>query len=89
MYSFTKRDKENRATLIIDGIKIGRIHFRRNDTWLNPYNNLTLKNKKELEKLGLLVEEDNTNQSFPVKVIIKSCEEGEIASVLKKAFCEL
>ena len=88
MYFFLNRDKENRATLVIDGIKIGRVHFREHDAWLSPYNNLTLKNKEELEKLGLFVEKNDTNHTFPIKVFISSCDEKEIASILKKAFCE-
>ena len=86
MYLFSKRDKQNRATLILNGIKVGRVHFRKQDSWLNPYKNLTLKSQKELEDIGLRVEYDNTSQSYPIKVFVDSCVEEDIADALSKVF---
>lgn len=85
-YFFTKRDGANRATLVINGKKVGRVHFRAADAWLNPYNRDTLKSKAELEKLGMVVELDPQSDTFPIKVYVNTTNESEIASILSKAF---
>jgi len=88
-YSFSDRDNANRATLTINGRKVGRIHFRDDDSWLNPYKTSRLKSKPELEALGLRVEIDQSNNSFPIKVYIDSCQESQIAKALEHAFYDL
>ena len=88
-YTFSPRDNANRATLTINGRKVGRVHFRDEDAWLNPYKNSRLKSKPELEKLGLKVEIDPSNKSFPIKVYLSTNLEEAIAKVLEKAFYEL
>ena len=88
-YSFSPRDNANRATLTINGRKVGRVHFRDFDAWLNPYKTSRLKSKPELEALGLKVEYDQSNKSFPVKVYLKSNIESDIAKSLEKAFYDL
>ena len=42
-YTFSPRDNANRATLTINGRKVGRVHFRVDDAWLNPYKTSKLK----------------------------------------------
>ena len=69
-YSFSPRDRANRATLIINGRKVGRVHFRDGDAWLNPYKTSKLKSMTDLEVLGLKVESDPDNNSYPIKVYI-------------------
>ena len=88
-YSFSPRDNANRATLTINGRKVGRIHFRDGDSWLNPYKTSRLKSKTELEALGLKVEIDRSNNSFPIKVYIDSSQESQIAKALEYAFYDL
>ena len=88
-YSLSDRDNANRATLTINGRKVGRIHFRDDDSWLNPYKTSRLKSKPELEALGLRVEIDQSNNSFPIKVYIDSCQESQIAKALEHAFYDL
>ena len=88
-YSFSPRDKANRATLTINGRKIGRVHFRDGDAWLNPYKTSRLKSKPELEALGLKVKTDPDNNSFPIKVYIDTCNEDGIAKALYGAFYDL
>lgn len=88
-YSYSPRDKVNRATLTINGRKIGRVHFRDYDAWLNPYKNSKLKGKIELEKLGFQVEINPNNRSFPIKVFLDTCDEEKIAKALEKAFYDL
>lgn len=88
-YTFSSRDNANRATLTINGRKVGRIHFRGEDAWLNPYKTSRLKSKSELEKLGLKVELDPTNNSFPIKVYVDTCSENGIAKALVHAFYDL
>lgn len=85
-YSFSKRDAKNRATLTINGKKVGRVHFRATDAWLNPYDMDSLKSKLELEAMGMLVETDPNNHSYPVKITVGSSNEKEVASSLSKAF---
>ena len=84
-YTFSKRDSNNRSTLIINGTKVGRVHFRENDAWLYPYAECRFKNQDELDKLGITVVNDPNNDSYPVKVYIDACEEEKIARVLSKA----
>lgn len=88
-YAFSGRDNANRATLTINGRKVGRIHFRDGDSWLNPYKTSNLKSKSELESLGLKVEIDRSNNSFPVKVYIDSNQESQIAKALEHAFYDV
>ena len=88
-YSFSTRDKANRATLTINGRKVGRIHFRDGDAWINPYRSIRLKSKSELEALGLKVEIDRNNKSFPMKVYVGTCNENEIARALECAYFDL
>lgn len=88
-YSFSPRDNANRATLTINGRKVGRIHFRDFDAWLNPYKTSRLKSKPEIEALGLKVEIDPHNKSFPIKVYIDTCQESGIAKSLEHAFYDL
>lgn len=88
-YTFSGRDNANRATLTINGKKVGRIQFRDGDSWLNPYKTSNLKSKAELESLGLKVELDQSNNSFPVKVYIDSNQESQIAKALEHAFYDL
>ena len=88
-YTFSSRDNANRATLTINGRKVGRVHFRDEDAWLNPYKSSRLKSKQELEKLGFKVEIDPNNKSFPIKVYLGTNLEEAIAKVLEKAFYEL
>lgn len=42
-YSLSPRDNANRAMLTINGRKVGRVHFRVDDAWLNPYKTSKLK----------------------------------------------
>ena len=88
-YSYSPRDKANRATITINGRKVGRMHFRDGDAWLNPYKRSKLKSKSELEALGLKVKIDPDNTSFPIKVYIKTCNEDGIAKALYNAFNDL
>lgn len=88
-YSFSPRDKANRATLIINGRKVGRVHFRDGDAWLNPYKTSKLKSMSDLEAFGLKVESDPDNNSYPIKVYIDTCNEDGIARALKDAFYDL
>ena len=88
-YFFSPRDKANRATLTNNGRKVGRVHFRDGDAWLNPYKRNKLKSKPELEALGLKVEIDHYNNSFPIKVFISTCNEDGIAKALYNAFYDL
>lgn len=88
-YDFSPRDNANRATLKINGRKVGRVHFRDNDAWLNPYKNSGLKSKPELEKLDLKVEVDPNNKSFPRKVYIGTNKEEDIAKALENAFYDI
>ena len=88
-FFYSKRDKANRATLTINGVKVGRVHFRENDAWLNPYRVEDLKSKGELEELGMIVELDPNNNSFPIKVFVDAANEAEVATILFKAFYEL
>lgn len=88
-YSFSPRDHANRATLMINGRKVGRVHFRDNDAWLNPYKSSKLKSKPELEKLGFKVEFDTDNRSFPKKIYLGTNIEEDIAKALEKAFYDL
>ena len=69
-YTFSPRDNANRATLTINGRKVGRVHFRVDDAWLNPYKTSKLKSMTDLEVLGLKVESDPDNNSYPIKVYI-------------------
>ena len=85
-YVFSPRDNANRSTLTINGRKIGRVHFRDNDAWLNPYKSSKLKSKPELEKLGFKVEVDPDNRSFPTKVYLGTNNEEDIAKALEGAF---
>ena len=85
-YKYSPRDTVNRATLTINGRKIGRVHFRDFDAWLNPYKSARLKSKPELEELGFEVEIDSSNRSFPIKVSLGTSNEVEIARKLEKAF---
>ena len=89
VYFYSPRDKENRATLTINGRKVGRVHFRDADAWLNPYKSSRLKTKPELEALGFRVEFNPQNRSFPRKVYLKTCREDEIAKTLECAFYDL
>ena len=89
VYFYSPRDKDNRATLTINGRKVGRVHFRDTDAWLNPYKSSRLKTKPELEALGFRVEFNPQNRSFPRKVYLKTCREDEIAKTLECAFYEL
>ena len=89
VYTFSSRDKANRATLTINERKVGRIHFRDGDAWLNPYKSIKLKSKSELEALRLKVEVNPNNNSFPIKVFIDTCNEHEIAKALEYAFLDL
>lgn len=88
-YSFSPRDNANRATLTINGRKVGRVHFRDFDAWLNPYKKSGIKGKLELEALGLRVEKDESNKSFPTKVYLNSNVESDIAKSLENAFYDL
>ncbi len=88
-YDFSPRDNANRSTLKINGRKIGRVHFRDNDAWLNPYKNTNLKSKPELEKLGFRVEADPNNSTYPKKVYLGTNKEDEIAKALEKAFYDI
>lgn len=88
-YVFSPRDNANRATLTINGRKVGRVHFRDEDAWLNPYKSSRLKSKPELEQLGFKVEVDLGNKSFPIKVYIGTNKEEAIAQALEKAFYDI
>lgn len=89
VYFYSPRDKANRATLTINGRKVGRVHFRDTDAWLNPYKNSGLKTKSELETLGFKVEFNPRNKSFPRKVYLNTCREDKIAKALECAFYDL
>ena len=88
-YIYSRRDNANRATLTINERKVGRVHFRDNDAWLNPYKSNRLKSKPELEALGLKVEIDPQNHSFPIKVYIDASSENGVAHALENAFYDL
>lgn len=85
-YKYSPRDTANRAPLTINGRKVGRVHFRDFDAWLNPYKSTRLKSKPELEELGFEVEIDSSNRSFPINVYLGTSNEAEIARKLEKAF---
>lgn len=87
-YSFSPRDKVNRATPTINERKVGRIHFRDGDAWLNPYRSIRLKNRSELEALDLKVEINPDNKAFQVKVFTGTCNEEGIARTLEYAFLD-
>jgi len=89
IHSFSERDKHNRSTLTINGRKVGRVHFREYDAWLNPYKTIKLKNKSDLERLGLTVEANLDNKSYPVKVYLKCNNEDEVAKAFERAFYDL
>jgi len=86
IYSYSKRNHANRATLTINGVKIGRVHFRSTDAWLNPYLKDDL---KSAEELGMNVEKDPSNNSFPIKNYVSASSEAEVASILSQAFYNL
>ena len=89
-YEYSKRDTINRATLTINGAKVGRVHFRKNDAWLNPYvKSYSLKGKEELERLGMRVEIDYSNNSFPIKIYVNSSDEETVAKILYTAFLDI
>lgn len=88
-YEYSKRDHANRATLTINGRKVGRVHFREYDAWLNPYKGCKLKSKDDIEKNGMRVELDSKNESFPIKIYVDSSNEEKVAFALEKAFCDL
>lgn len=89
VYKYSKRDKANRATLEINGKRVGRVHFREYDAWLNPYKSFKLKPKEEIERFGMRVEENPKNNSFPIKIYVNAYDEEKVASILEKAFCDL
>ena len=85
-YSFSKRDNNNRSTLTINGSKVGRVHFREYDAWLNPYETNRLKSKEDLERLGITVEYSSNDYVGTAKLFIDSTDEEKIATILAKAF---
>ena len=88
-YEFSKRDHNNRATLTINGKKVGRVHFREYDAWIKPYRGCRLKSRRELESLGMTVIEDPGNEYYPVKVFVNTYQEEQVAALFEKAFLDL
>lgn len=85
-YIFTERDANNRSTLFLNKERIGRVHFRKNDVWLNPSANFQV-NIDEIERLGLRIEKNPNSKDYPIKIYVDSTDETTIASILSQVLC--
>ena len=59
-YSFSKRDASKRATLTINGVKVGRVHFCTDYAWMKPWTHAKFRSDEVLNELGLIIERDPT-----------------------------